>query len=624
MHPKELKKIYSEMTTEERIAQMFMVQARDWKGQGYVTGMDRDLKDIFAHYKFGAFLSFQPNMQKAADILDLSKDLQAAAASNGGVPMIIATDQEGGRVQRIGTGTPMLGSMALGAAGKAENARIAGKIISEELDALGWNCTLAPVLDINSDPGNPVIATRSFGDTAETVAAFGVEFLEGLKAKNTIGCLKHFAGHGDTGTDSHTGCPVVNKTWEELMDFELVPYRSVISKNAEMIMTAHIIYPMVDGTKITAAIGEHEGEEVGTPATLSHILLTEKLKGELGFQGVICTDSMGMAGVASILEAPDRVARAINAGADLICMPLPDDEINTPENFRANMDALIRYVAENVPEERIADAVMRILALKEKKGILDYDGSEYTLERALETVGNEEFRKAERDMAAESVTLVKNAAGALPLHVTEETKVLMLVQDHNEGYHEKYAAQFIMGWNRAKEAGLIPSGAEVRVVMFDENDWDDAEKLAAIDSADYVFTNSIVRNKNNMAYKRWQTAAPKKYTDYAKEKGKKSVVISIDAPYDVQLYPNADGIFAIYNLTGSKEDWQEVLANGATASKYAFGANLTAAVEVAFGVYGASGKLPVSIYEFNAETDAYDMSRTVYERGFGLEYAPIK
>ena len=176
-----------------------------------------------------------------------------------------------------------------------------------------------------------------------------------------------------------------------------------------------------------------------------------------------------------------------------------------------------------------------------------------------------------------------------------------------------------MGWNRAKKAGLIPAGAEVCVVMFDENDWDDAEKLAAIDSADYVFTNSIVRNKNNMAYKKWQTAAPKKYTDYAKEKGKKSVVISIDAPYDVQLYPNADGIFAVYDLTGSGEDWREVLASGATASKYAMGANLTAAVEVAFGVYGASGKLPVAIYEFNAETDAYDMSRTVYERGFGLE-----
>ena len=372
-------KIYSEMTAEERIAQMFMVQAREWKEEGFVTVMDQDLKDIYADYKFGAFISFASNMQDTEDILNLSKDLQAAVTSKGGVPMIIATDQEGGRVQRIGTGTPMPGSMALGATGKAENARITGEIISQELDALGWNCTLAPVLDINSNPGNPVIATRSFGDTAETVAAFGVEFLEGLKAKNMIGCLKHFAGHGDTDTDSHTGCPMVSKTWEELMDFELVPFRNAISENAEMIMTAHIIYPMVDGTKITATIGEYEGEEVGTPATLSHILLTEKLKGELGFQGVICTDSMGMAGVASILEAPDRVARAINAGADLICMPLPDDEINTPENFRTNMDALIRYVAENVPEERIADAVIRILTLKEKKGILDYDGSEYNL-----------------------------------------------------------------------------------------------------------------------------------------------------------------------------------------------------------------------------------------------------
>ena len=615
--------IYASMSQAERIAQMFMMQARSWKGNGAVTTLDDDLKAIYAEYKFGAFISFADNMKDTVEILNMSKDLQKAVTGNGGVPMIIATDQEGGRVQRIGTGTPMPGNMAVAAAGNPSDAYISGESISQELDALGYNCTLAPDLDINSNPGNPVIATRAFGDTAEIVSAYGTEFLKGLKAQNTIACMKHFAGHGDTDVDSHTGCPLVQKTWAELKSFELIPFMSAIQQNAEMVMIAHIIYPEVDNTKITATKGEHAGEEVGIPATLSHKILTEKLRGELGFDGVICTDSMGMAGVSSILETPDRVARAINAGADLICMPLPDSDIENPAKFRENVNALIAYVDEHVPDARIEDAVKRILTLKEQNHILDYDESLYTRERALSTVGCDEFRQKERDMAADGVTLVKNAGNALPLHIGSDSRVLMLVQDHKEGYNEQYAAQFIMGWNRAKAAGLIPVSASVDVVMFDKDDWNNADKLAAIDNADYIFMNSIVRNKNNMAYKKWQTAAPKKYSDYAKAKGKKSFVISIDAPYDVQLFPNADGIFAIYNLTGSKEDWQDVLDHEITTSKNAMGANLVGAVEVALGVYGANGKLPVNIYRFATESDAYEMDHIVYERGFGIEYDPI-
>lgn len=615
--------IYNNMTQKERIAQLFMVQARNWKGQGAVTKLDDDLAQIYADYKFGAFISFEVNMQETIETLNLLKDIQRAVTSKGGVPMIITTDQEGGRVQRIGTGTPMPGNMAVGATENQLNALTSGKVISEELDALGYNSTLAPDFDINSNPGNPIIATRSFSDVPEVVGNYGNEFLEGLKAKNTIGCIKHFAGHGDTDVDSHTGCPLVDKSWEELSNFELVPFKIGIEKNVEMVMSAHIIYPQVDNSTITAQKGKHKGQEVGTPATLSKILITDKLKGEMGFNGVVCTDSMGMAGVSSILETDDRDARALNAGVDMLCMPLTDDEELDPETFRANADKIIQAIDDKVSDERIEDACKRILTLKEKKGILDYDESKYTETRALETVGNAEFRQEERDMAADGVTLVKNTDNTFPLHLNSDSKVLMLVQDHMEGYSEKYAAQFILGWNRAKAAGLIPEGAQVNVVMFDKNDWDNAEKIAAIDNADIIFTNSIVRNKDNMAYKKWQTAAPKKYTDYAKEHGKRSMVVSIDAPYDVQMYPNADGIIAIYNLIGSKENWEDVLASGATTSKYAMGANLVAAIEVAFGTYGAYGKLPVNIYEFDAATDAYNLNKIVYNRGFGIEYDPI-
>ena len=198
----------------------------------------------------------------------------------------------------------------------------------------------------------------------------------------------------------------------------------------------------------------------------------------------------------------------------------------------------------------------------------------------------------------ETVTVVKNNNGVLPIQIKPGENVLILVQEKEIGFTETCAASFRQGWNDMVDEGLIPSSTSVRIVSFNNNDWDNANKLEAIDDADYVFVNSVVGSMADMGYKTWRTAAPKKYIDYASSMGKKAIAISMGAPGDVQLFPNAKGILAIVS-------------------------NPADAIKVAFGAYGAYGKLPANIYAYDPVTDSYDTKKIVYPKEFGIEYDPI-
>lgn len=198
----------------------------------------------------------------------------------------------------------------------------------------------------------------------------------------------------------------------------------------------------------------------------------------------------------------------------------------------------------------------------------------------------------------ETVTAVKNTGGVLPILLVPGKNVLILVQEKGIGFSESCADRFMRGWNDAFDAGLIPSSTAVRIISFDENDWDSTDKLAAIDDADYVFVNSIVGSMADMGCKTWRTAAPKKYADYASSMGKKSIVISMGDPGDVQLFPNADGILATVFDPAD-------------------------AIKVALGFYGAYGKLTENVYAYDPLTDSYDTKKIVYPKDFGIEYDPI-
>ena len=436
--------------------------------------------------------------------------------------------------------------------------------------------------------------------------------IAGLKDYNVIGCAKHFPGHGDTATDSHYGLPIVNKSKAELLNNELKPYKIAINQGIEMIMTAHILYPQLDNTTV---VSETTGNEEKKPATMSKAIITDLLKGEMGFNGVVTTDAMNMKAIADTFGESQAVKLAIEAGADLICMPTV---LYNQEDVK-KLDTIIDYVEDavnngEISESRLDDGCRRILTVKENRGILDWKESNFSLNKALSTVGSATNRATEREIAAAAVTVVKNENNTLPLVVKENQKILMLCPYDNE------RAQMIMGYNRAKEAGLIPDSAEVKVVRYNGSNMDAVKEN--IDWADTVFVNSEISTASRFSSNHWLYSNVEDIVDYTHEKGKKSIVMSVDKPYDVQMYANADAILAVYGCKGSSVDVTEAIVGGVTSSKAAYGPNIIAGIEVALGTFGAQGTLPVNIPVYDKTAKLYT-DTIKYKRGYGITYKSL-
>jgi beta-N-acetylhexosaminidase len=624
-----VEEILEHMTLRDKICQCLMMDFRKWKdaeGKSQdMTVLPQEVAGEIAEYRFGSIILFANNIKETQATLKLTKDMQAAVLSGGGLPLLIATDQEGGRVYRLGSGTALPGNMAIAAGGDTENAKLSAEVIGREMSALGINTTLAPVLDVNSNAGNPVIGVRSFGDDADATGSYGTAFLKGLNATDTIGCLKHFPGHGDTATDSHTGLPVVNKTKKQLYECELKPFKAAADSGADMIMTAHILYPKVDSSKLRS---EKTGKDESRPATMSKTILTGILRQEMGFDGVIITDAMNMKGVADYFTKGQAAYEAFMAGADMICMPIERVEtqgyINTLAESESELESFLAYIedkAQNDPavEARITEAAGRVIALKMEKGILDYDADEYTEERAAATVGSAENRDIERKVSAQGVTVVRNDNKLLPYRPSKNARVLMLCPYDNE------RAPMIMGLNRARAAGLVPKGVSVDYYTFSRNDKKiEGELKDKIDKAELVIMNSELYDAEDMSYGWYTSSVPKMITEYCKSTGTKSVVMSVSIPYDVQLYPDADAVLAVYGCKGSSMEITKELIDGAiTEDTKACGPNIITGVEVIFGVFGASGHLPVNVPKFDSKTATYT-DKIVYKRGYGVTYKALK
>ncbi len=607
------------MPLKNKVTQMLMVDFRYWDEntsdgvarKGF-TVMNSQVKKILNDYNFGAVIYFAQNLTGTKQSYELTMQMQEAATENGGIPMLISADQEGGSVYRLGTGTALPGNMALGATNDTAYAKTAGQIIGSELSVLGINTNLAPVVDVNSNANNPVIGLRSYGDDPVMVGNMASATISGMKEYGVIGCVKHFPGHGDTATDSHYGLPSVNKSLSALQSCELKPYEVAIKQNVEMIMTAHILYPQLEKDKI---VSQKTGKAESLPATMSDDIITGLLKNKMGFDGIVVTDAMNMAGIASYWKPVEAVVNSIKAGADMICMPCELSDMGDLENLNAIINGVIDAVNKgNIPISRINDAVERILRVKKDNGILNWKAENYSLEKALNTVGCKANREKEREIAAAAVTVIQNKNNTLPLKVTSNTKVLMLVPYDNE------KAQMIMGWNRAKEAGIVPEGAQAEVVRFSSTSLINSFK-SSIRSADIIIINSEVTKASKMNGGSWESSFVLSVVDYAESQGKTTVVQSVDKPYDVQSYPKADAVIAVYGCKGSTVDPTQALVGGVTDSENAYGPNIIAGVEVSFGVFDARGKLPVNIPEY--KSGSYT-SKVVYSRGYGLTYKAVK
>jgi beta-N-acetylhexosaminidase len=342
----------SEMTLKEKVGQLFNVRPEilSPESTGYVTKGTQAMTDTFKEYPVGGITIFAGNITNPTQLKNFTSFLHDL----GNYPML-CIDEEGGRVARIAKNTqfnvPVYQSMeAIGKTGDSKNAYNAGDAIGTYLMNYGLDVDLAPVSDVNTNPNNVVIGDRAFGSDPALVADMASEFLKGLKHAKVEGCQKHFPGHGDTSTDSHYGYAESKKTWEELSVCEMLPFRKGIQADTKMIMTAHISLPNVTGDD--------------TPSTLSKTILQEKLRGELGYKGIIITDSMGMGAITKQYSSGEAAVRAIEAGVDIIL-----DPEDFREAFKAVMDAV---EGGRISMAMIDERVTRVLELK--KSILQSRG----------------------------------------------------------------------------------------------------------------------------------------------------------------------------------------------------------------------------------------------------------
>lgn len=310
--------------------------------------------------KPGGIILFGKNLGKKEEILSLTNNLQAEAKANGLPPFLISTDQEGGRVFRVQDGiTPYPGAMAVGQTGNTEWGETVGFVTSYELRNLGLNFLFAPVLDINNNPLNPVINTRSFGSDSKRVSDVAVAYERGARIGGCLPVIKHFPGHGDTTVDSHLGLPIINKSLEELEQLELVPFKKSIAGGAEAVMSAHIVYPKIDPQ---------------FPATLSKTILTDVLRKKLNFDGIIITDAMEMHAISKNYEKDRPGVLTILAGANIVLLTSWGE---TARKFKAQLsDAYkngeFRYVDKDGKEhDKLKEAVQKQIRKKLELGIYD-------------------------------------------------------------------------------------------------------------------------------------------------------------------------------------------------------------------------------------------------------------
>jgi beta-N-acetylhexosaminidase len=550
------------MTLEEKVGQLFMTHVygdtADTQNPAYVQanqklyGVD-NAAQLMDEYQVGGVIYFAwtDSVKNPQQIARLSNGIQdAAQAQRVPVPSLVGIDQEGGIVARIGEPmTQLPGNMALGAGRSTRDARDAAAINGDELAAMGINWNFAPVADVNVNPANPVIGVRSFGENPRMAADMVAAQTRGYLSAGVAGAAKHFPGHGDTATDSHTGLPVVDHTREEWEQLDRPPFEAAIAAGVPAIMTAHISVPALDPS--------------GDPATLSEPIMTGLLREELGYDGVVITDALDMAG-ASATYGNDRVpVLALKAGVDMLLMP--------PEFEVARTSVLEAVASGELTEERIDTSVRRILTLKQSLGLTE--GTQVDPAAVAANVGTPDHLATVQQITDRTTTLVRNHRDVLPLDPSGGDDVL------------------VTGWGASSTTtvaqGLAAGGFDTDVVQTGLNPTDEtvAEVARQAEQQDVVV---VLTNRAGLATQAGQARLVKRL----QRSGTPVVAVALRDPYDLNRFPQVDGYLATYSYTR---------------------AALNSLTRVLLGYLVPSGRLPVTVPRRSG-------TGVLHPYGHGLEY----
>jgi beta-N-acetylhexosaminidase len=577
-----------------------------------VTKLPQALADMLTVTGLGSVVLFAENLVTTKQIVQLTYDLQQAAVkSQSGKPLIISIDQEGGRVVRLPHATSFAGNMAIGATYADHGVTFATQtstVIAKELAALGFNNNYAPVVDVNTNAANPVINTRSFGEDPQKVAALGVAAVNGFQQNGVMATLKHFPGHGDTHVDSHLGLPLVAHDLATIEKQDLAPFQWAIkhSKPA-MIMTAHIQYPALDDSTIL----NNAGEKIIRPATMSRKILTDLLREKMGFDGIIATDALDMAGIAHYFDDVTAVVETFIAGADLAVMPFKIRKVEDIDKFYQFIKDVGQRLQQKINSNTLLSAeltqsIARINRYKTKYCQLPKTSLAKQITSAQQIIAQPEHLALEQTLANNAVAQLTAKQNSLPVDMADINRIHLFVLSWQEFSALKQA--IINQWQRV---GKAPPAVSATVVADGDTQaqLQSGEKLAKADlviatvdtkiasavhsvvdtgGAEDLLTQitSMQHKQDKVGYRLLLSSQ----LQQAQKQKVPSVLIAKGSPYLLHPYSKlTDTILVtfddhIYQKIDEKTKVEQMYSSGYTAS-----------VAIVFGQQKALGELPVSL-----------------------------
>ncbi|ODS14883.1 glycoside hydrolase family 3 protein [Pseudoalteromonas tetraodonis] len=588
----------SALSLEQQLGQKLMLDLRYFCHQGSsercrtaLTELPDTLAKAISRYDIGGVILFSENTQSIEQIISLNQQLQQAASqSKSGLPLFISIDQEGGRVARLprDVATSFTGNMSIGATYPEHGTYFAtqtANVLATELSALGINVNYAPTVDVNMNPDNPVINVRSFSENPNDVAVLGAAQVSEFEKNGIISALKHFPGHGDTNVDSHTGLPKVMHSKEVIYAQDLAPFKHIIEQHSPgMIMTAHIQYPELDSSTLTNV----DGKQMIKPATMSRKIMTDILRKELNYQGVVVTDALDMAGISHFFSPTQAIINTFAAGVDIALMPI---EIRTPDDIK-KLDTLIESLVSAVKSEQlnaqeIAHSAQRIISLKSKFKLNASPVPIKALANANHIIGKKAHRELEASLALAAITQIKNNNNTLPLKLTAGQHIHIIMPDTRKCM--------------AIQQAIIALSSHALVYSCSSlQGFDPVDAQRNINQADIIIAGNATPNQSaveiggmddladNPDFALNNAEQPKALESLLKMANKQqipTVFISLRAPYDIaQFGDSADAVLASYAYNIDVDKNEQVS-----------GPAFTALAKVLLGQAPAKGSLPVTI-----------------------------
>jgi len=528
-----VEKILKSLTLRERVGQMIVVgQLGDYKN---INGEKfAETKKQILENKVGGFVFYRGD---ALELAALTNEMQKIAK----VPLLMAADFERGLPMQIRSGTSFTHNMGIAAAGNPADAYRKGRIIAEEMRAVGINWLYGPVSDVANNPANAMVNVRSYGENEKRTSEFVAAEVRGLKDGGVLSTAKHFPGHGDTPIDSHIFLPVIGVRRDRFEAVELAPFRAAIAAGLDALMTAHIALPEITGDNV--------------PASLSPQINRDLIRKELKFDGIITTDSLGMGAIIKNYTGVDGAVRAIKAGADVALLP-PDP--------KGTIDAIEAAVnLGEIPKEQIDASVRRLLRAKYRAGLSKTKSVD--LGKVNQIIEKPENVRFANELAERSITLFRNEKNLLPLDVNGAQNAVFIIaagdDDAEQGTVFKTAIE-----QRVKNAKVFRIERCTTEKEYDQI-FDEAKKAGTIIIAPFVKRAAL----------KGTIALPKIEADFIKkliDKNKSIAVVAFGSPYQLQQFPQAP----VYMAAWAVEDVAQ-----------------TAAARALFGETAITGRSPVAL-----------------------------